>query len=81
MAWEAISGNTTFAPFICTEVGFVAMSMHSVGFTLMTEEAGRGRETGVLTSNNLAPIWLQMGVHEFAGADNIISIVEGEKGN
>jgi hypothetical protein len=67
MAWEAISGNTAFATFIGTEVGFVAMSMHGVGFTLMAEEARSGRETGVLTGNNLAPVGLQMGVDKFAG--------------
>ena len=66
MAWKAIAGNGAFTSFICAEVGLVAMSMHGVGFTLMTEEAGRGRETGVLTSMDLAPVWLQMGVHEFA---------------
>jgi hypothetical protein len=58
MAWEAISGDTALTAFIGTKVGFVAVSMHSVGFTLMTEKAGRGRETGVLTSNNLALVWL-----------------------
>ena len=67
MAWEAISGNTTFATFMGTEVGFVTVSMHGVGFTLMAEEARRGRETRVLTGNNLAPVWLQMGVDKFAG--------------
>lgn len=77
MAWEAISGNAAFTGFICTEVRFVAMSMHGVGLTLMTKEAGRGRETGVLTCVDLASVWLQMGVHEFAGRDGMVSIGEG----
>jgi len=81
MAWEAISGYTALTCFIGTKVGFVAVSMHSVGFTLMTEEAGRGRETGVLTSNNLALVWLQMGVDKFAGKNDVVSTGEGIMGN
>ena len=81
MAWEAISGNAAVAAFICTEVGFVAVAVHSVGFTLMTEEAGRGREPGVLTCYNLAPVGLQMGVDKFASRDEVVSIGEGRKGN
>lgn len=77
MAWEAISGNGAFTTFICAEVRFVAMSMHGVGFTLMTKEAGRGRETGVLTSVDPAPVWLQMGVDGFTVRDDMISIGEG----
>ena len=77
MAWEAISGGTALTAFISTKIGFVAVSMHSVGFTLMTEKACRGRETGVLTSNNLAPVWLQMGVDKFADRDDVVSIGEG----
>lgn len=81
MAWEAISGDTALTMFIGTKIGFVAVAMHSVGFTLMTEKAGRGRETGVLTSNNLALVWLQMGVDKFADRDDVVSIGEGYKGN
>jgi hypothetical protein len=77
MAWEAISGNSAFTAFICTEVRFVAMSMHSVGFTLMTKEAGRGREPGVLTSVDFAPVGLQMGIHEFAGKHDVVSRERG----
>ena len=35
VAWEAISGNTTVASFVCAEEGFFTMSMHGVGLTLM----------------------------------------------
>jgi len=35
VAWETISGHASFTAFIGTEEGFVAMSMHSVGLTLM----------------------------------------------
>ena len=81
MAWKAISGGAALAAFIGTKVGFVAVSVHSVGFTLMTKEAGRGREPGVLTSNNLTFVWLQMGVDKFASRDGEISIEGGIKGN
>lgn len=74
VAREAISGSTTFTTFICAEIWFVAVPVHCVSFTLMTEEAGSGRETRVLTSNNLAPIWLQMGVDKFAGAVDVVSV-------
>jgi hypothetical protein len=35
VAWETISGHTSLTAFIGTKEGFVAMSMHSVGLTLM----------------------------------------------
>lgn len=65
MTWEAIAGNSSLAGIIGTEEGFVAMSMHGVGFTLMAEETGRRREMEVLTGDYLAAIWFEMGVHEF----------------
>lgn len=71
MAWEAISNNAAITAFIRTLVWFVAMAVHSVGFALMTEEAGRGRETRVFTSNNLAPVRPQMRIDEFAGTETI----------
>jgi len=73
MAWEAISWDSTVTTLIGTDVWFVAMSMHGVGFTLMTKKAGCGREGGVLTTVELAPVWFQMGVHEFTGGNEVVS--------
>jgi hypothetical protein len=79
MAWEAISGYATLAAFVGTKVGLVSVSMHGVGFTLMTKKTGRGRETGVLTKRNLAFVWFQVGVHEFASREDVVSS-EGLRG-
>jgi len=69
VAGKSIPGGAALAALICTEVRFVAMSVHSMCFTLMTEEAGSGRETGVLACNHLATVWFEMGVHKFTGSE------------
>ena len=76
MAWEAISWNAALATFVSTQVGFIAVAMHGVGLPLMPEETGGGREMKILTGNDLAPVWFQVGVNKFAGADNSISIAK-----
>jgi hypothetical protein len=78
VARKAIPWGAALTALIRAQVWFVAMSMHSVGFTLMPKEAGCGRETGVLTF--LAPVGFQMRVHEFANRDNAVSVVDGDRG-
>jgi hypothetical protein len=78
MAGKAISCSAALAALIGTQVWFVAVSMHGVGFTLMTKEAGRGREPGVLAGNNLASIRFQVRVHEFAGKNHVVSFLIGQ---
>lgn len=58
LAGKAISGKTALATIIGAKEGFVAVSVHGVGFALMAEEARRGREMEIFTSNNLAAVWL-----------------------
>jgi hypothetical protein len=41
MAWEAISGNSTFATFMGAEKGFITMAMHRMSFALVAEKTGR----------------------------------------
>ena len=77
MAWEPISGYATFATFIGTEEGLVAMAMHSVGLTLVPEETGSGREMEVLAGEDLAAVRLQVGIHEFASKGKVVSGAKG----
>ena len=77
VAREAITGDATLTAFIGTEEGFVAMAMHSVGLTLVTEETGSGGEMEILTGKYLATVWLQMRVHEFASTETMVSDVTG----
>jgi hypothetical protein len=80
VAWKAIPGNASFAVFIGAEERFVAVTMHGMSFTLMAEKAGCGRETEILASVDLALIWLQVGIHEFAGTQGVVSLADREKG-
>ena len=74
VAWEAISGNTTVASFVCAEEGLFTVSMHGVGLTLMSEETGRGWEVEILAGRDLTSVRLQVGVHEFADRGEVVSI-------
>jgi hypothetical protein len=78
VAWKAISCHATFAALICTQIWFVAMPVHSVSFAFVTKEAGRGREPGGLASNDFASIGFQVGVHELAGRDGVVSKLKGD---
>lgn len=49
------------------------MAMETVSLTLMTEETRSGGELEILASDDLALIWLQMGIHEFAGTRYVVS--------
>jgi hypothetical protein len=76
VAWKAIYCHATFAALIRTQVWFVAMPVHSMSFTFVTKEACRGREPGGLASNDFASIGFQVGVHEFAGGDGVVSVLK-----
>lgn len=66
VARESIAGNGPITSLVGAEVGLVPMSMHGVSFPLMPEQAGSGREPGVLARVNLAAVWLEVGVHKLA---------------
>ncbi len=51
-------------------------TINGVGFTLVAEQAGCGRELEVLTGSHLALVWLEMGIHEFTSAENVVSIAK-----
>ncbi len=42
MAWKTIPWDGSLAIIIGAEEGFIAVSMHGMGFTLMAEKASRG---------------------------------------
>jgi hypothetical protein len=48
----------------------VAIFMHSMGFTLMSQEGSGGREHSAFARGDLASIRIQMRVHEFATHPN-----------
>jgi hypothetical protein len=72
VAWEAISWSSALATLISAEERLVTMSMHSVGFTLMTKKAGSRREMKILAGSYLTPVWLQMRIHKFAGGISVV---------
>jgi hypothetical protein len=74
MAGETVSWNTTLAAFVGAKVWFVPMSMHAMNFTLMAEEDGNRRETGIHADSDLAPVRFQVGVHLFAIQNGVVSI-------
>lgn len=63
---KSISGKSTFTSFIRAAVGFVAMAVHSVGLTLVTEKARNRGEPGVGTQLHPAPVGLQVRVDVLA---------------
>jgi hypothetical protein len=73
VARKAIPGNSAFTPLIGAEEWLVAVSMHGMSFALMAEQASRGGETKLLAGVDLALVWLQVGVHEFAGTHRVVS--------
>ena len=73
MAWEAISWNSTIATFVSAEEGLVAVAVHCMSLTLMAKEASCRRELEILAGWDLALIWLEMGIHKFAGTELVSS--------
>jgi hypothetical protein len=80
VTWKSIADNTAFTALICAEVGFVAMSVHSMSFTLVTKETRRGGEARGLARNDLASVRLQVRIHEFADSGVVVSILESSEG-
>jgi len=66
LAGKSIPGDGTLATLVGAEVRLVAMAVHPVSLALMSEEAGGGRELGVLARIVLAAKRLQVRVDEFA---------------
>jgi hypothetical protein len=66
VAWEAITSDAALTTLIGAKEGLITMSMHSVGFTLMSQKAGRGWELKFFAGGYLTFVWLEVGVHEFA---------------
>lgn len=66
--WESISWNGPFAALPQAEVGVISMAMQSVGFTLVAEQTGVGREAqlGINAGGDLAAVRLQMGIQVLA---------------
>lgn len=66
LARESISGNGTVTSVICAKVRLVAVTMHRMGFPLMSEEASSRRESSILAGLNLASVRFQVRVNKFA---------------
>jgi len=47
------------------QIGFGSMSMHPVGFSLMTEKTGCGRKLNLGTSKGLATVRFEMRIQVF----------------
>jgi hypothetical protein len=71
LAGESASSVGALATFIGAEVGLIPMAVHGVGLTLMAEEACGRRKPGIFTRLNLAAVWLEMGIHEFAAGGGV----------
>lgn len=72
-AGKSISGNSSFASWVETEVRVISVAMESMCLTLVAEEASVGREVQVLssTSSHLTSIWLQVRIQVFAGLQSV----------
>lgn len=66
LARESISGNGSLTTFVDAKERLFTVSMESVGLTLVTKEAGSGREAGALTRLSLAAVGLQVRVNKLA---------------
>lgn len=53
---KSISDNGSFATLEEAEMGILSMTVHTMGFTLMTEKTGIGGETDVHTLRHLAVV-------------------------
>ena len=80
VAWKAISRNSSLTSLIGAKEGLVTMSMHGMSFALMAEQTSRGRETELLAGIDLALVWLQVGIHEFAGTHRVVSVEDTKEG-
>jgi hypothetical protein len=63
---KAITRDSSFTALKSAKKGLLSVPMHSMGLTFMSKERGFRRETCVLTSMDLATIWLKVRIDEFA---------------
>jgi hypothetical protein len=61
-----MAGNGALTAFIGAQIRLLAVTMHGVGLTLMSQEAGSRRKPGILATLNLAAVRLEVRVHKFA---------------
>jgi hypothetical protein len=65
-AGKPITRDSSVAGRKMTEIGILAMPMHTVRFPLMAEETCIRGEMGIRALAVFATVWLQMGVQVFA---------------
>jgi hypothetical protein len=63
--WKSIP-DTAVAVLGRANVGLVAVAVHTVSLSLMTQKTGSGRKLLIAAGSNLASIWPQVGVDMFA---------------
>lgn len=63
---KAMARDGALAALVGAQIRLLAMSVHGVGLTLMSEKAGGRRKAGVLAALNLAAVRLEVGIHELA---------------
>jgi hypothetical protein len=63
---EAITSDSTFTTIRSAKKRFLPVSVHGMGLTFMAKETGSRREACVLTGMDLATIWLEVRIDEFA---------------
>ena len=63
---KAITRDSSFTALKGAEKRFLPVSVHGMGLTFMSKETGSRRETCVLTSMDLATVWLEVRIDEFA---------------
>lgn len=66
-AGKAVPSNGSVAVLILAQIRLLSVSMHPVGFPLMTQQAGCRRKWHGTTGTNLASIGLQVRIQVFAG--------------
>jgi hypothetical protein len=64
---ESKSRNGSVASLKQAQVSVISVTVESMGFTLVTEQAGIRRKMQILSRacSNLTPVWLQVGVQVF----------------
>lgn len=72
-SWETVLGLGPLAVLVDADKGLLAMAMHSVGLTLVAENAGSGRERNRGTSFLLAAVWPEVSIQVFA-AHKLVSV-------
>lgn len=77
LAGESVSGERALTSFIGAQVWLLTVAVHGMGLTLMTKEASSGREPGILAALNLAPVWLEVGIHKLAVEGREMRLVGG----